>query len=559
MRPWETTWSPQEELEVYLRDPAAYRPILPPDFAFVLCDRANQRALLARAPLRSVPLFYAVRNGAVVFADSPRLILKQLDSSPILDEEGLRNWLSGHPHQDEHTFFAGISRVLPGTVVTVRHDGSVSSHVTWSPLEQPLLHLKSEEEYSEALRVALKRAVRESLQPGVTFGATLSGGLDSSSVTSIAAPILKEWNASLYAITGVPGDAPAESSPDRFANEGAWAAEVAAMYPNIQHIIAPGHESSFLEVADRWSDAEQAPVLNPHHCLWYEEVFSAAQQVGAEVMLGGFDGNHTISYSGDGAIASLIRQGRYIDTWRLARAYRTREGTVRFPPRTLLRMAACAISPGIAALYQKRRLAGHFPVATPVRHGFAVFSPHPPAGPPRQLEDTRSERLFHLQRVDTALLMQGIARRFGVTLLDPTGDRRLVEFCLSIPEEFFAWKGESRSLLRAAMKGILPERVRTETRRGLQGAANLEYMMRQQKDFAEEFKRMREVPVLQRALDLDLLISQAEWPRERILGARWPAYVTQMTRYASVGRFVRRMAEHTLFNTIADQPIALAD
>jgi asparagine synthase (glutamine-hydrolysing) len=59
---------------------------------------------------------------------------------------------------------------------------------------------------------------------------------------------------------------------------------------------------------------------------------------------------------------------------------------------------------------------------------------------------------------------------FGLAGLDPTIDRRLLEYCMGVPVEQFARDGRTRWLYRRAMEGLLPPGAQWNTRRGLQAA-----------------------------------------------------------------------------------------
>jgi asparagine synthase (glutamine-hydrolysing) len=63
-----------------------------------------------------------------------------------------------------------------------------------------------------------------------------------------------------------------------------------------------------------------------------------------------------------------------------------------------------------------------------------------------------------------------IQSMFGIDLRDPTADKRLYEFCFSIPPEQYIADGHSRSLARRALKERIPESTRLSYKRGLQGA-----------------------------------------------------------------------------------------
>ena len=88
----------------------------------------------------------------------------------------------------------------------------------------------------------------------------------------------------------------------------------------------------------------------------------------------------------------------------------------------------------------------------------------------RRRVDTRAarwERLLALQR-DTGL-SDGYSALFGVDMRDPTGDVRVAEFCLSLPEDQFRRAGVRRGLIRRAMADRLPAEVLASRPRALQG------------------------------------------------------------------------------------------
>jgi asparagine synthase (glutamine-hydrolysing) len=57
---------------------------------------------------------------------------------------------------------------------------------------------------------------------------------------------------------------------------------------------------------------------------------------------------------------------------------------------------------------------------------------------------------------------------FGLEIRDPTMDRRVLEFCLAIPDNQYLRQGNDRFLVRRAMKGLLPAEVLLNRKRGLQ-------------------------------------------------------------------------------------------
>lgn len=137
-------------------------------------------------------------------------------------------------------------------------------------------------------------------------------------------------------------------------------------------------------------------------------------------------------------------------------------------------------------------------------------------------------------------------------MTDPTMDRRVMEYCLSVPLEHFCEKGVPRSLIRNAMAGLLPEQVRTERRRGLQAADFAVHFRAERQEALDELVRMRRVDMAARALDLPAIEDMMHWSESRIAEYSSPIYWAKLLRALSLGRFLRRMEDGTLFSQQED-------
>jgi asparagine synthase (glutamine-hydrolysing) len=102
----------------------------------------------------------------------------------------------------------------------------------------------------------------------------------------------------------------------------------------------------------------------------------------------------------------------------------------------------------------------------------------------------------------------------GIDVRDPTADRRLIEFCLSVPTEQFFRNGVPRALARAALADRVPAEVLNERRRGLQAVDWHEGMTAARSQILEEIARLEQNGPAVRALDL---------PHMRRLAENWPA------------------------------------
>lgn len=527
------------------------------DYAFVLWDAHKQRLLLGRDPLGSWPLYYTQRGDDLIFASEICHLLRWRGVVPRPNERHIARWLALFSEPTTETFFDGIFRLLPGTTLSIE-DGRISVRRSWQPEEIPLLRLHDSREYAEGLVDKLERAVRNRMTVTSAVGSQLSGGLDSSSVSVTAARLLSREGRRLIAFTAVPQHA--VEVPGRFTDEGPPAAAVVAMYPNIDHVLVRHGAHSPFSVIDLFNSVQEEPIFNPWNYDWIYEICLRAQKRGIETLLIGQLGNLSISYGADRVLQSLLWEGRLAVFARLARDLH-RQGPQRW--RSLLLDLLYPWMP-MSARYAIDRLRGQFAAThqySMIRREFArkhdlelVALEHNHAK-----LDSRAWRLLCLRRLDFGPSASAFRRLTGVGMSDPTGDRRVIEYCLSVPVEYYCEKGVPRSLIRNAMIGRLPEQVRTERRKGLQAADFSAHFEAERAEALAELERMREVDLIVHALDLPGMETMLQLPPSRtnapaaMLG-HWP----KLLRALSLGRFLRRLEDGTLFS-FPEQLPSMAD
>jgi len=153
-----------------------------------------------------------------------------------------------------------------------------------------------------------------------------------------------------------------------------------------------------------------------------------------------------------------------------------------------------------------------------------------------------ARRLWVLNRADVGNYHHGTLAGWGIDVRDPTADRRLIEFSLSVPTEQFFRNGVPRALARAALADRVPPEVLNERRRGLQAADWHESMTAARPQILEEIARLEQNGPATRALDLRRMHRLAEnwpsdgWHRQETI----EQYRLALLRGISVGHFLRR-------------------
>ena len=161
-------------------------------FAFAIWDRPRQRLLLARDRLGIKPLYYAITDQELIFASEMKAILAAGSLRPALNEAVLPEFLATRFVAGEETFFMGIRKLLPGrTLSWSMQDGPRTQRYWRLPAEIPPTAATLPEAARE-VRTRLEAAVRSHLMSDVPLGLFLSGGLDSSGLAALMAPMTSE-------------------------------------------------------------------------------------------------------------------------------------------------------------------------------------------------------------------------------------------------------------------------------------------------------------------------------------------------------------------------------
>ncbi|MBM7540149.1 asparagine synthase (glutamine-hydrolyzing) [Amphibacillus cookii] len=159
-------------------------------FAFAIWDPEKEAVFVARDRLGVKPLFYTIKNNTFIFASELKGILAHREIKPIIDRSGLQELLAIGPSRTSgHGVFKDVFEVKAGHYLWVREEGMEQSRY-WQV--KSAKHMDSEADTIERVKSLLIDAVERQLVSDVPIGTFLSGGIDSSAITAIAARYLKQ-------------------------------------------------------------------------------------------------------------------------------------------------------------------------------------------------------------------------------------------------------------------------------------------------------------------------------------------------------------------------------
>jgi asparagine synthase (glutamine-hydrolysing) len=153
------------------------------EFAVAIWDVRRTRLLLARDRLGIRPIFFTIRNGAILFSSEVKAIAAYSAMSPAIDIQGLDQFLTFWTTVGERSIFSGISHVPPGHRLSFER-----SRVTVEKYWQLSVTAPSEitEDCAEELFHRLMESVRIRLRAEVPTGVYVSGGIDSAAIAYFA-------------------------------------------------------------------------------------------------------------------------------------------------------------------------------------------------------------------------------------------------------------------------------------------------------------------------------------------------------------------------------------
>ncbi len=524
-------------------------PMLRGPFAAAIWDPRSCALTLARDHLGLNVVMWHKSDRFFAFATMPNGLFALADVPRELSEEKFADFLVLNHADHETTIYRNIFRLPPAHVLQVKPDGAIRQRRYWSPSEIKPIRLPSDADYADGLRDCLDRAVRRQMRSAHPIGCLLSGGLDSSSISVLAARVLAEKNQRLVAFTGVPRrgfDAPVPSGS--YADETPYVEAIERASPTINVTYVRNDECNDFAELERFFIALEGPVRNPTNLGWVLDVLRRARAQGRRVLLGGLYGNHTISWNGWSQTAGHLKRGKLLTAYRQWRLYYRRTPYSRWValrklfveplvPRRLTNWAD--------RRYHKYRIAAWHDHAA-IRPDFAVAmgvnarAEH--IGHDFRYRMRRDERMRGLAQIDYAGDWHAAEKAItGVEVRDPTADIDVVSYCFGVPPEQYLVEGIDRSLIRRAMWGLLPEVVLTNRLSGLQAADWHEKLESQRGELARQISELSKSPLVSRIVDLLRLETAIKnWP-----AGGWHTrevfqeYNLALTRGLAGGRFLR--------------------
>ena len=294
-------------------------------FAIAIWDRAEQSLFLARDRFGVKPLYYLVRDdGSLLFASEMKAILAASSEAPELNIAAMPDFLANHAPSGDETLFSRIRRLPAGHTLSWKA-GKLTIRQYWDlkypvPAPAPARRSAAEHAVVTEFRDRFTEAVRIRLMSDVPLGMFLSGGIDSAAITATMSELVKD-----------PIQTFSVAFSEREANELRYARLVSAEFGTKHHEVVVSPEEFFSKLPQLvWHEDE--PIAHPSSvALYFVSVLAAAHVKvvltgeGSDELLGGYNRYRITEYN--------AKLGRKYDQVVPARLRHAARSAIRFLPR----------------------------------------------------------------------------------------------------------------------------------------------------------------------------------------------------------------------------------
>lgn len=423
-------------------------------FAFALLDTKERELYLVRDFFGIKPLYYTFFREGLAFASEIPPLLNLPGVGRRVNPDKLYRYLSfGRTDEGKETLFADVLQIPPAHYLRIKLDAETQPELSryWElHLSQPLDI--SFAEATEKLRELFLKNVWLHLQSDVPVGATLSGGIDSSSIVGAVRYLKPDMQFHTFSFV----------ADDEQVSEERYVDLVTEANGTVAHKVRISPEELVADLDDLVR-VQGEPFGSTSIYAQYR-VFRRAKEAGVKVLLDGQGADELLAgYVPYGAtrVASLVAEGRWREAFRLLQALSHLPGRGKIWLYLLDKLLPSHLN------YLARKIGGYDLAPDWLNKRWFLergvnFTPLFQVGGLVK-ERLRKELLESLTRTSLPQLLRYEDRNSMAHSIEsrvPFLTPALAEFILNLPEEYILdSNGVNKAVFRAAMRGLVPDAI----------------------------------------------------------------------------------------------------
>ncbi|MDY6800427.1 MAG: asparagine synthase-related protein [Bacteroidota bacterium] len=426
------------------------------DFAFAIWDSEKEELFCARDHFGVKPFNYYLDEQQIIFSSEIRGILSQKNIKLTIDQQFIADTISIIKSEHYRSTFNEIKKLPPAHYLYLKN-GQLTVTRYWN-LKPSKIKFETEHEFLTQFKNLLFQAVFRRVQDPVNYGTELSGGIDSSSITSIAAQ-----NVSIKTFSHVmPDNKIGKVNP--FKDEKKYI-NLLTDFCNLKDRFYITSEKKGITDALKNSLSLNRCIVQQNFSVFSDQLYQAAEEQNIQVLLSGFGGDEVVTSKSGNYLKEIINKKTFTKDLK-KQGYSTfsiffTQLKIRlkntFPQLTGIFIRLLKGKKWWAAKYENLAVNPSFNrnlhIKTRYLHYYKAIRKD-------NLIDQSIERITHphvAQRLEYCSLA---AKQYGIEYRYPLLDKDLIEFYLSMPPHLKAQKGILRYAIRQVMEGYLPDEIR---------------------------------------------------------------------------------------------------
>lgn len=433
------------------------------EWTLVIWNGNSKELFLARDPFGIGTIYYRKGHDYLAFSSLLKGLLDFDKSHLQINESYLAGILTVWDRLNDETAFEDIHFLLPAHYLKMSN-GKTELKRYWIAENTPVLQLNTEMEYVARFNVILEQSVRNRIQGANKIGSQLSSGFDSSTITTVASEILKKEGKSLTAFTSIPKEDTSDLfTPLTATNESYLTIPTAQFLGNVDLKLIRSEQVSIVQNLKEMIDLHHSPLHAAGNLFWIYEIYRNAGKEGIDTMLIGQFGNSTISWTGyteKNFVKEKIKQLIGFDS--------NEKLTISSYIRLMSQKFKKYIGIDQSKIWDSySHINSKFAEDIDLENRM-LESGHDPYF--RQLVPNEKKQIQFInpQFSKIGAVWHDLSYYFDIKTFDPSADKNLVEFCLSVPNEYYYRYDTPKWLIKTAMKGRLLDDLIHQKKKGRQ-------------------------------------------------------------------------------------------
>lgn len=439
-------------------------------FSLILVDIQKNITLLYRSFLTGFPLYYTAKNNLLSVSTNPIDILRRNDVDDSLNMEQMSGFFSLNIHAWTESIFASVDEVAYGEIVIISSKGVQSKKRALNKLFIPQSY-GCESEIIEKYYQIAKGTVEKYIVPNKKYGIMLSSGVDSGTIAALASKHLKEKGSELHAYSW--------SLPNYITGDETEKIKELCNALNIKLTLFNGERFAPFRRLDQGQLLPDIPFNNLYWPM-LSELYKLASEDGIDILFNGHFGD-SIFPAKQTIFKDLLRDRRLellLSEWDTMVKEIGYLNTIKRLPavHALIRYL-------LPFRNRNRNLTPEWLSSEAKKSRITVLNNS-------RRDDEKMNKLYS-NALSKMVINSGVGRyitgQFGIERVEPYMDLTLLNYTLNLPAYMAYRKGQKKYIAREAMRGILPDSIRTQVKYNVGNLSQFAY-----ESFIKNKSEMRE-------------------------------------------------------------------